>query len=76
MKKFFDWAWANKQAITGAVTASLSGLATADILSAELVVKITALTGVLMTGFALVYSYFKQAQPLPPPASETARITQ
>jgi hypothetical protein len=72
MMKFIDWAWTNNQAITGAVTTSLSGLAMAGIISADLVVKLTAATGVLVTIFAVVYSYFKQ-MPLPAPASETAR---
>ncbi len=70
MRKFFDWAWANKQAITGAVTGSLSALAAANMMSADLVVKITAVTGALTMLLGLVYSYINRAAV---PTVDTAR---
>jgi hypothetical protein len=66
MKKFFSWFWTNKTMITGAVTGSVSGLATARIISADLAVQITTVTGILITLFAVAYTYFVPQIPAPP----------
>ena len=76
----FDWKriiaalWGNKAAITNTVTASISALATAGMMSAEAAVKVTTVTGILGMLIALFYTIFKSATaPLPPPAPETLR---
>ncbi len=56
MKKVFLLIWNNKQALTGAVTASASLAAGADMISDSLAVKITAVTGIITLGLGAVYS--------------------
>lgn len=53
--------WDNKQMITGAITTSVSALATAKLISAEAAVIVTTVTGVLITLFALGITIFKSA---------------
>jgi hypothetical protein len=66
--------WDNKQAITSTITAAISALAAAGMMSAETAVKITTVTGILAMVFALFYTIFKSATvQLPPPAPETLR---
>lgn len=72
MKKFVTWLWGNKQMITSAVTTSVSGLAAANMLSATVAVQVTTVTGVLMTAFAVAYTYFVAAPPSTPPDPPSA----
>lgn len=58
MKRIFSILWSNKQLITGTLTGSLSALAAAGMMSAELVVKITTVTGIVTAVLALAYTLF------------------
>jgi hypothetical protein len=58
--------WNHKQAITGAVTTVVSLLAGANIIADATAVTITAVTGALVTGFAVIYSII--SSPTPPAA--------
>jgi hypothetical protein len=66
MKKFISWVWSMKQTITATITGSVSGAAVAHWITAEMAVNITTATGILMTVFALVHTYFVPDPPAPP----------
>lgn len=51
--------WDNKQAITGAVTAGVSLAAGAGLMTAEMSVKVTAVTGLVTLALGVAYTLVK-----------------
>lgn len=70
MKRIFLLIWNNKQAITGAVTGAVSLAAGANMMTAEMAVKITAGTGILTLALGLFHTLFVAKAPTTQPTQE------
>ena len=74
MKQLWLRIWNNKQAITGAVTSSVSLAAGAGLMTAEAAIKITAVTGIITLLLGVLYTLLTAKDaPVVNPAPETLR---